>query len=285
MNGSAPAPVHWRILRVRPTDEASRQALVAALIAAGAGGVQEQGDALVTHLPTTTDLSAVHAAVLRHAGTTIETEELGPVDWSAAWPTQVGIQRLGRLTIAPPWLADEAAAPAGGALVLIEPGMAFGTGEHATTRGVVRLMQRVIQSGDAVADLGSGSAVLAIGAAKLGASRVFAIEMDEEAIANAEENVARNAVADRVVVIHGDATQLLPIVAPVRVILANIISSVLVELAPAMRKALAPDGVAIVSGVLTSERDGLIATLAAGGWRCLDEDVEGEWWSGIIAPA
>ena len=74
--------------------------------------------------------------------------------------------------------------------------MAFGTGEHATTRGVMRLMQDVIRAGDIVADLGAGSAVLAIAAAKLGAARVAAIELDPDAIGNAEENVARNGVAD-----------------------------------------------------------------------------------------
>lgn len=285
MSGPAPAPVHWRTLRVHPSDESSRQALIAALIGAGAGGVQEQGDMLVTHLPATADLSAVHAAAARHAGTSIETEELGPVDWSAAWPTQVGVQRLGRLTIAPPWLAAEATPTAGGPVIVIEPGMAFGTGEHATTRGAIRLMQQVIRPGDSVADLGTGSAVLAIAAARLGASRVFAIELDEEALANAEENVARNDVGERVVVLHGDARHLLPVVAPVRVILANIISTVLVDLAPVMQKALAEDGEAVMSGVLTTERDALLEALAATGWRCRAEDVEGEWWSGIVTPA
>lgn len=283
MSDAASRPVHWRTIRVHTTDDESRQAMVAALFAAGAGGVHEQDSILVTQVPAGTDLTPIHAEAAAHAGVTVEIEELGAVDWSAAWPTQVGVQRLGPITIAPPWLAGEAAD--GSHLVTIEPGMAFGTGEHETTRGVVRLLPAVVREGDSVADLGSGSAVLAICAAKLGAQRVFAIEMDLDAIPNAEENVARNGVDDRVVVLHGDAQALLPAVAPVRVILANIISSVLLELAPAMRKALAAEGVVVMSGVLVTERDGVLAALADSGWTLVAEDTEGDWWSGIVAPA
>jgi ribosomal protein L11 methyltransferase len=283
VSGAEPHPVNWRTVRIRTDDAESRQAMAAALLEAGAGGLEERGALLITHVPADTDLTTVHAAAARRGSVHIETEELGPVDWSAAWPTRVGAQALGAITIVPPWLADSARD--GSHAVIIEPGMAFGTGEHETTRCVVRLMQRVVREGDAVADLGAGSAVLAIAAARLGASRVFAIENDEEAIANAEENVSRNGVADRVVVLHGDAAALLAVVAPVRVILANIISSVILELAPAMQRALPRDGVAVLSGVLREERETLLEQLAESGWRCEGEETEGDWWSGIVAPA
>lgn len=191
------------------------------------------------------------------------------------------MQHLGRLTVAPPWLA-EGLDPA--TSIVIEPAMAFGTGEHATTRGVVRLLQSVIRNGDRVADLGAGSAVLSIAAAKLGAAHVAAIELDHDAIENAEENVARNGVADRVVVIEGDASLLLPLVAPVRVITANIISSVLKELLPGMRAALAPGGAAILSGILASERDEMLEAFRVGGWTLAAEDHEDAWWSATIEP-
>ena len=167
--------------------------------------------------------------------------------------------------------------------VVIEPAMAFGTGEHPTTRGVVRLMQGAIRPGDSVADLGAGSAILAIAAVKLGAARAFAIENDNDSIANAEENVERNGVADRVHVIQGDALVLLPLVAPVRLVLANIISSVLVELLPAIAESLAPDGRAILSGILAEERDRMLAALESSGWRVEAEDAEDVWWSVLIA--
>src|SRR5262249_39385297 len=148
----------------------------------------------------------------------VATEPLAISDWSERWKQSLTAQRVGRLTITPPWLASELDPKA---TIVIEPAMAFGTGDHATTRSVVRMLQEVVRAGDSVADLGAGSAVLAIAAAKLGAGRVVAIEIDPDAISNAEENVVRNGVADRVTVLEGDAGLLLPLVAPVRVVTAN----------------------------------------------------------------
>jgi ribosomal protein L11 methyltransferase len=125
--------------------------------------------------------------------------------------------------------------------------------------------------------------VLAIAAAKLGAAHVTAIELDHDAIANAEENVARNGVADRVTVIEGDAGVLLPLVAPVRVVLANIISSVLTAMLPTIAGSLTADGEAILSGILVEERPQMLGVLASGEWRVVAEDVEGTWWSVRIA--
>ncbi|MEQ1693692.1 MAG: 50S ribosomal protein L11 methyltransferase, partial [Gemmatimonas sp.] len=148
-----------------------------------------------------------------------------------------------------------------------------------------RLLPSVLRAGDVVADLGAGSAVLSIAAAKLGAARVYAIELDGEAIPDAEANVARNGVADRVHVFEGDAASLLPMVAPVRVVLANIISSVLLELLFLIEQSLTADGAAIVSGILLEERSMMVSALASSGWRIVAEDAEGIWWSASIARA
>ena len=270
---------HWHSLRVRPAGD--RDVVAAALFAAGSQGLHEDGDSLVTHFPPETDIEAVRTAVRdADAEATIEVTETASVDWSEAWKHGVGAHELGGLAIVPPWLA-EGRDPA--TTIVIDPGMAFGTGEHQTTRCVVRLMQPIIRRGDAVADLGAGSAVLAIAAAKLGAARVAAIEMDPDAIENAEENVERNGVADRVTVIEGDAGVLLPLVAPVRVVLANIISSVLIELLPAIRDALTRGGRAILSGILHDERDHMLAVLDEH-WVVEDESREGQWWSVAIVP-
>jgi ribosomal protein L11 methyltransferase len=147
----------------------------------------------------------------------------------------------------------------------------------------VRLLPQALATGDRVADLGAGSAVLAIAAARLGAASVAAIELDPDAIENAEENVAGNGVGERVRVIEGDAGLLLPLVAPVEVVLANIISSVLLELLPVIAAALAPDGRAILSGILQEERARMLEALAAAGWTVLAEDAEEIWWTVLIA--
>ena len=269
----------WISVRVRAGSD--RAPLLAALFAAGSQGVQEDGDSLLTHFAPGVDVAAIRGAIARaDAAARVEIGEASSVDWSEAWKERVGAHELGSLVVAPPWLADRYPPER---TIVIEPGMAFGTGEHPTTRGVVRLMQGTLRGGETVADLGSGSAVLAIAAARLGAARVAAVEMDEEAIGNAEENVARNGVSGSVVVLQGDATLLLPLLAPVDIVLANIISSVLVQLLPAIAHALAPEGRAIISGILVEERDSMLAVLHGGGWVVTAEDREELWWSASIA--
>jgi ribosomal protein L11 methyltransferase len=269
----------WVTVRVAPGER--RDAVMSALFDSGAQGVQELGDTLITHVPDQEIANAIVCAVLAIGNDVrAETEPLPAVDWSEQWKRGIRAQELGALAVVPPWLADGRDAAR---TIVIEPAMAFGTGEHATTRGVIRLMQRVIRGGEHVADLGAGSAVLSIAAAKLGAVNVAAIEIDPDAIGNAEENVRRNGVSDRVRVIEGDAATLLPLVAPVQLVLANIISSVLTELLPSVSHALVDDGRAILSGILVAERGEMLHVLAAQGWRIVDEDSEDAWWSTTIA--
>ena len=268
----------WLAVRVEPSGDA--QAVIDALFAAGSQGVQEEGSAIITHFPPGTDAGDIEAAIRRVDGDAHFSSVTAPAtDWSD-WRASVGEHRLGRLTIAPPWLSDSADAMR----VIIEPAMAFGTGEHATTRGVVRLMQKLERIPKRVADLGAGSAVLAICAAKLGAKRVTAIELDHDAIGNAEENVIANGVSDLVHVIEGDASVLLPLVAPVDLVLANILSSVLLELMEPIRKSLSSGGHAILSGILTDERDMMTDALKRGGWSIIADDVEESWWSVLTKP-
>ncbi|MGH7620822.1 MAG: 50S ribosomal protein L11 methyltransferase [Gemmatimonadaceae bacterium] len=268
----------WVTVRVFPGSH--RDEAIAAMFAAGAEGVQELADSVVTHVLGQDLANSMLCAVLAASGDArVDTAPLPAVDWTEQWKHGIRAQTLGALTIAPPWLAGSLDSARS---IIIEPGMAFGTGEHATTRGVVRLMQSVIRAGDRVADLGAGSAVLAIAAAKLGAAHVAAIELDPDAIGNAEENIARNGVSAQVMVIEGDAGALLPLVAPVRLITANILSSVLLELLPVIVDALAPDGVAILSGILVAEREMMSNAVDAIGWRVDAEDEEDAWWSAAI---
>jgi ribosomal protein L11 methyltransferase len=269
----------WVTVCVNPGSR--REEVIAALFENGAQGIQEAGELIITQVPSQSDADGLVCAVLAASSDArVDTEPLVLVDWSEQWKRGIRAQELGALTIAPPWLADGLDPERS---IIIEPAMAFGTGEHATTRGVVRLLQRVIRAGDRVADLGTGSAVLAIAAAKLGARHVAAIEIDHDAISNAEENIQRNGVADRVSVIEGDAAVLLPLVAPIRVITANIISSVLIGLLPMFEQCVdRTDGVAILSGILAEERDTMQRAIDAAGWRIDAEDHEDIWWTAAI---
>ena len=271
--------MNWLAVRVQPGD--AREAAMAALFAMGSEGVDETGVELVTHFPGDANADAIIAAVLAaDAHARVSATLIAAVDWAEEWKKGISAHDLGRLAVVPPWLADGRDPDR---TIVIEPQMAFGTGEHETTRGVVRLLPGVIRAGDRVADLGSGSAVLSIAAVKLGAAHVTAIEIDHDSIANACENVIRNGVEGRVTVIDGDAAVLLPLVAPVRVVVANIISSVLLELLPIIREALTADGEAILSGILVEERSMMVDALTAAGWMVGPEDIEGAWWSARIA--
>lgn len=271
-------------LSLTPTSSALRDAVSTALFGAGAQGLAEEGDALVTVLGGEGSSEALDALVAAVRAVdpfcVVEVSSLPEVDWSEAWRSRIGAHELGELSIVPPWLADGRESSR---TIVIDPEMAFGTGEHETTRCVVRLMPAVIRAGDTVADLGAGSAVLAIAAAKLGAGRIAAIEMDHDAIGNAEFNVVANGVSERVTVLEGDAAVLLPLVAPVRVVLANILSSVITQLLPAIGAAVPAGGAAIFSGILVSEREDVLASLRdAGGWRVSRETSEGEWWAVVV---
>ena len=273
----------WLAVRVAGAREASRDAIAAALIEAGAACVQEERDALITYLPDDAPLEAVRGAVATDTEAVLELRKAAAGEVDRPWPSTVGISRAGPFVVTPPWLRPSEAERE--LTIVIDPAMAFGTGEHPSTRGVLRLLPSVVNAGDRVADLGSGSAVLAIAAAMLGASRVAAIELDADAIGNAEANVRANGVADRVVVIEGDAEALLPHVAPVRVVLANIISSVLISLLPAIRSALDVEGAAVFAGILRDERDEFVSALARQGWRLEREDIEDVWWTAVARPA
>jgi ribosomal protein L11 methyltransferase len=263
--------VTWFSVRVWP-DEATRDAVTQVLFDHGSSAVQDDGPSIVTCFPEE-EIAALRAAIAPDVR--VEITPIVDVDWSERWKDQLRVHRIGAVTIAPPWLATPGA-------IVIEPAMAFGTGDHPTTRGVLHLMQPVIRRGDLVADLGAGSAILSIAAATLGAERVAAVEIDVEAISNAELNVRQNGVADRVQVLQGDAALLLPLLAPVRVVLVNIISSVLVELLPVMDASLSRDGAMIVSGVLRAERTHMLSVFDAAGWLLTGEITEAEWWSASL---
>jgi ribosomal protein L11 methyltransferase len=246
------------------------------LFASGSQGVHEDGDALVTHFPPEFDTASVVTTVHDADPAAIVTiTDVPAVDWSE-WRASVDAHRVGRLVVTPPWRAAEFD-PA--TTIVIDPAMAFGTGEHPTTRGMLRLMQHSVRAGDSVADLGAGSAVLSIAAAKLGATRIAAIEIDDGAEGSAIENIRMNGAESAIRYLVGDATVLLALVAPVRVILANIVSSVLMELLPHMMGSLAADGVALLSGILVEERDLMIRAIDRAGLRVDSEDVEGDWLS------
>jgi ribosomal protein L11 methyltransferase len=203
-------------------------------------------------------------------------------NWNAAWEDSIPSVRVGpfflcgRSAEVPPEHAD--ATP-----LRIDPQMSFGTGHHATTRLALRLLAGAVAEGDRVLDVGTGTGVLAIAACRLGAHSVFAVDTSPKAVANARENVAGNEVGDCVTVREGSMEATPDDHAGV--VLANITRDTLLNLLPAIRSRLAPGGVLILSGLLTSDRGRMRKALGEHGLSVDEEATEDGWWAARARPS
>jgi ribosomal protein L11 methyltransferase len=164
--------------------------------------------------------------------------------------------------------------------------MAFGTAEHATTRGCLRLLDPLLSAGDRIADVGAGSGILSIAAARLGAREVLAFEMDGVACEVAEENVRANRVAGLVRVVEGPVHGADPLPeSPFQGVLANLQRSILLSLMRAFQRSLVPGGWLILSGILLEEKDEILLAAEEAGFAFNRGDSAGEWWSGSFRPS
>lgn len=190
-------------------------------------------------------------------------------DWGEAWRAHFRPLAVGRrLLIAPPW--DVPAAP-DRLVLIIEPGRAFGTGHHGSTAGCLGLLERVVDGApmtDAI-DLGTGSGILAIAAARLGVERILAIDDDPDAVTAATANAERNGVATLVDCRLGDAATLEA--GPAPLVLANILASAHLRLAGRYRRLLAPGGTLVLGGILDAEAEAVRGPLGAHGFVPVDE--------------
>ncbi len=209
--------------------------------------------------------------------------EVGPRDWAEEWKRFYHPIHAGeRIVVRPSWEAYEAAA--GELVVELDPGAAFGTGQHETTRLCLRALERCVDTGAAVIDVGAGSGILAIAAAKLGARSVRAIDSDAATVEVARRNVAMNDVASTVRCAAGSLGATWPFEGSARrsadVVVANISSVAIVELMPELASALRAGGTLVASGFIARDagmvraaarRAGLRERelLAENDWRCL----------------
>ncbi len=210
------------------------------------------------------------------AGTELTLRYVEETDWANAWKAFYKPFRVGRrLLVTPPWEHPDLA-PSDIPLV-IDPGMAFGTGSHPTTQLCLTALEDFVQPGDAVADVGTGSGILAIAAAKLGASSVSASDNDPLAVTIARENAAANGVFVTV-------TDALP-AGTYRVVVANILADVIIGLAPDLIARISPGGILIASGIINTRAEDVQTALEALHLTPLETRRQGEWVALIFRQA
>ncbi|MDX2169825.1 MAG: 50S ribosomal protein L11 methyltransferase [Deltaproteobacteria bacterium] len=254
------------------------EAVESVLLDLGAPGLQTEdtpeGTRITAHFADRAPLAALDAyldelatrpGVMRPRVAVAEVTDDG---WAENWKQHFpGLAVGARLFIHPPWIA---AIPTGRVGILLDPGMAFGTGHHASTRGCLELLEPALAArpNAAILDIGCGSGILAIAAIKLGARRAVAIDIDPDACAIARDNAAVNGVAAAIAFGEDVAT----VTAHSDVVLANMFARQLVEMADLIAARVAPGGIAIGAGILASEADAVRAA-----WRDAGLLADGEW--------
>jgi ribosomal protein L11 methyltransferase len=269
----------WWAIDVRTPAE-RRERTSAWLVAHTGHTVEERDDGtLVTFAENEPAATALIAALSVAEGERVEAHwrPVESVDWSTRWREGLGARRFGRLILMPSWIAGEADLDA--TTVVLDPENAFGSGEHGSTRAALVLLERHLRAGDRVLDLGSGSGILAIAAAKLGAARAIGIDNDAEATVVAQRNADRNGVRGVVEFLDGDAADLTRLLGPADLVLSNILRSVNVALLPAVVAALRPGGLGIFSGMEIAESDLFRPALAAVGLQGTEEVEDAGWWA------
>ena len=191
--------------------------------------------------------------------------------WLETWKASFKPIRIGAFLVRPTWSDAD---PGDATVLSLDPGMAFGTGLHPTTQACLRALSRIDVAGKRVADVGTGSAILAIACAKRGAREVVALDIDPVAVKEARANVARNGAS--IDLAAGSAADL---TGAFDLILANIVAAVLQRIAPDLCAHLGTGGTLVVAGIIATEEDETRAAFEAHGLRAVARDQDGDWVS------
>ena len=201
--------------------------------------------------------------------------EVREEDWANAWKEHFFAHRVGeRLIIKPSWREFQAGPD--DLVVTLDPGMAFGTGLHPTTKLCLVALEKLVKGGESVLDVGTGSGILSIAAARLGAASVAAFDVDEVAVSAATANVAANSLEAAIAVGLGSAGDA-PAGATYDLVVANIIARVIVDLAADLAARVRPGGRLVASGILEPRVAEVSAALQAAGLEVVDELSEADW--------
>lgn len=229
---------------------------------------------------------AEHIAFLRERfaalslDVTLSTEGMREEDWAEAWKEYYHPIKLGRVTVVPAWQSYDAAE--GERIIRMDPGMAFGTGTHETTRLVMMMMQDVIRGGERVLDLGCGSGILSLCASKLGATFCAAYDIDPMAVRVAADNIREDG-ADNIVCGVSDLLRSVDTSGgKYDFVLANIVADVILRLLPDVGAYMADGGRMILSGIICPRAEEVRAAAREAGFTILEEREENDWLAILV---
>ncbi|KRE52065.1 50S ribosomal protein L11 methyltransferase [Paenibacillus sp. Soil724D2] len=218
---------------------------------------------------------------------TFELVEVDDEDWAHAWKQYFKPIRVSdRLTIKPTW--EEYTASPDELILELDPGMAFGTGTHATTSLCLKTLEKVLQPGDDVIDVGTGSGILSIAAAKLGAKHVLAVDLDPVAVTSALDNTKQNQLEDKITVKLSDLLGVLKesetegaanlgVSIPVQLVVANILAEVIVLFVDDVYEVLQQGGYYITSGIITNKEADVEKALIAAKFTIVEKNYDSNW--------
>ncbi|MFO7748800.1 MAG: 50S ribosomal protein L11 methyltransferase [Desulfobacteraceae bacterium] len=206
---------------------------------------------------------------------TITTKPIDQEEWAESWKEFFYATRItDRIVIKPAWRPFDA--EPGDIIVEIDPGMAFGTGTHETTSMCIAMIEEYLEPGASFFDVGTGSGILMITAAKLGAGRMSGIDNDEVAVEIARENLEKNGISSETYQVshntidHTDVAQF-------DLVTANILAEVIIDILPDIRKKVKPGGTALFSGIIQEKKEAVLSRLAENGFFVTSTRTMGEW--------
>lgn len=210
----------------------------------------------------------------------VSVQEVDEEDWATAWKKYYHPVKISnRFTIVPTW-EDYERVNTDELIIELDPGMAFGTGTHPTTVMCLQALEKTVQTDSSVIDVGTGSGVLSIGAAKLGASKIHALDLDEVAVRSAIENIALNKVDDIVRVTHGNLLDNVDEQADI--VVANILAEIIMTFTDDAFTIVKEGGLFITSGIIATKKDDVRESLQHAGFE-IEEVMMMEDWVTIIS--
>ena len=269
----------WRELRLEPPDDI-RDAVISALYDVGCQGMEETDGGFVAYFPEEVSPETVMAVVAEY-GLVCELVDVVEQDWYAGWKQTVKPFKAAGFTICPPW-TQYSAAP-GEKLITLDPGQAFGTGDHVTTLTVmdalkVWMAEQPTLEGKRFLDLGTGTGIISIAAAMWGITDITAVDNEEPAVETSAKNFKSNYLTDSIRLVQGSIGD---VGVGYDFIAANIFQEVLVELMPETVAALNPGGTLAVSGLLTGQEEKVILAAMQLG-LIVTRVVHAEGWVGVV---